>query len=258
MKTQQKEAEGKKQFFRGDPLTSIFLLAAVFFFSQLLAAVLVSLYPTFRNWTDAEGTAWLESIPGKFVFMLIAEAFAIYATVQLVKLSKNSLKKIGLVWPKFRDIGWALIAYGLYFIAYLLVVGVVSQVLPAIDLQQDQQIGFEDAYLTSELIMTFLILVVIVPIAEEIMFRGFLFSSLRQKYAFWPAAVVTGLLFGVAHLQFGSNAPLLWIAAIDTFILSCFLCFLREKLHSIWSPIGLHAIKNMVAFSILFAPRLFF
>lgn len=258
MKAHQEAVIEKKQFFRGDPFTSIFLLAAVFFFSQLLAAILVNIYPALRSWTELEGTTWLSSITGKFVFMLTAEVIAIYATLQLVRLSKHSFKKIGLVLPRFRDMGWALVAYGLYFIVYLVVIGFISQLVPAIDLQQDQQIGFEDAYITSELILTFLILVVIVPIAEEIMFRGFLFSSLREKYAFWPATIVTGILFGAAHLQFGSNAPLLWVAAIDTFILSCFLCFLREKLHSVWSPIGLHAIKNMVAFTILFAPRLFF
>lgn len=259
METAQKPSAVKsKPFFKGDPVTSVVLLMVVFFFSQLLAIGLVSLYPAVRNWTDLESSAWLDSIVGTFLFMLIAEIIAIYATVQLTRLARVSVSKIGLVLPKLRDIGWAFIAYGLYFLVYLVVLGLVSQILPSIDLQQEQQIGFENAYETGEIIMTFLMLVVIVPLAEEIMFRGFLFSSLRAKYAFWPSVVVTGILFGAAHLQFGSNAPLLWVAAIDTFVLSCFLCFLREKLGSIWPAVGLHAIKNAVAFSILFAPRLFF
>lgn len=245
-------------FFRGDPATSIVLLAAVFILSQMLAALLMSLYPAIRSLTEVQAAQWLDSITGRFVFMLAAESLAIYATIQLVRLAKVPVSAIGIVKPKFRDVGWAFIAYGLYFLAYLLVIVAVSQVLPAIDLKQEQQIGFENAYEPAELAMTFLILVVIVPVAEEIMFRGFLFSSLRAKYGFWAAAIVTGVLFGAAHLQFGSNAPLLWVAAIDTFILSCFLCYLRENLASIWAPIGLHAIKNGVAFMILFSPRLFF
>lgn len=247
-----------KPFFRSDPVASIVLLFVVFLASQFVAALLVSLYPAVRSWTDAEATAWLGTITGRFVFVLVAEALAIGMTLELVKRARVSLRRVGLVRPKFRDIGWALIAYGLYFLVYLAVIIAVRVFLPSIDLDQEQQIGFESAHLARELVMTFFALVIFVPIAEEVMFRGFLFSSLRAKYAFWPAAIITGILFGAAHLQFGSEAPLLWVAAIDTFILSCFLCYLKERLGSVWAPISLHAIKNGVAFMVLFAPRLFF
>jgi len=248
----------QRPFFRSDPITSVVLLALVFIASQFIAAILVSLYPAIRSWSEAQGDIWIKTITGRLYSYSLLRILAIWMTIQVTKAAKVQLRRIGLIAPKLRDAGWALIAYGLYFLVYLVVVVGLSQFVPAVDLQQEQQIGFENAYLTRELVMAFLILVVLVPIAEEIMFRGFLFGSLRAKYAFWPAAIVTGVLFGAAHLQFESNAPLLWIAAIDTFILSCFLCYLREQLGSIWAPIGLHAIKNGVAFSILFAPRLFF
>lgn len=246
-----------KPFFRHDPVASILLLAAVFFASQIAAVFLVSLYPAIRDWTQADGSAWLDSITGRFIYVVAAEVLAIYMTLQLVKAARVSAKRIGLVKPRLRDAGWALIAYGLYFLVYMAVIIVASSLIPAVDLQQEQQIGFENAWLTSELAMTFIALVVMVPLAEEVMFRGFLFSSLRAKYKFWPATIVTGLLFGIAHLQFGSGAPLLWVAAIDTFILSCFLCYLREEYKSIWPAAFLHAIKNCVAFMVLFSVRIF-
>lgn len=246
-----------KPFFRNDPATSVILLFLVFLVSQLVAALLVSLYPAIRDWTQQEGVAWFESITGRFVYIVIAEILAIFSTLQLVKKAKVSLGRIGLVWPRMRDIGWALISYGLYFLVYLAVVIVVSNFIPAVDIEQEQQIGFEAAWASSELVMTFVALVIMVPLAEEIMFRGFLFSSLRAKYKFWPATIATGVLFGIAHLQFGSGAPLLWVAAIDTFILSCFLCYLKEKYNSIWPAVFLHAIKNSVAFLILFSSRIF-
>jgi membrane protease YdiL (CAAX protease family) len=59
-------------------------------------------------------------------------------------------------------------------------------------------------------------------------------------------------LFAVAHLQFGSGAPLLWIAAIDTFVLSLFLIYLKDKTDSLWAPILLHMLKNFIAFMALF------
>jgi membrane protease YdiL (CAAX protease family) len=83
--------------------------------------------------------------------------------------------------------------------------------------------------------------------------RGFLFTSLLK-----PAAVHLRrdlspvVLFAAAHLQIGSGAPLLWTAAIDTFILSLVLCYLRYKTGSLWPGIFLHMLKNLLAFLVIF------
>jgi membrane protease YdiL (CAAX protease family) len=79
-----------------------------------------------------------------------------------------------------------------------------------------------------------------------------LYKGLRNKFSFPVAAVATSLLFALGHLQFGSGAPLLWVAGLDTFVLSVVLCYLREKTGSLWPGIMIHAAKNAVAFSVLF------
>ena len=58
--------------------------------------------------------------------------------------------------------------------------------------------------------------------------------------------------WGSAHLPEGGAAGPLYIAAIDTFILSLFLIYLREKTGSLWSSMTLHATKNGVAFMVLY------
>lgn len=245
-----------KPFYKRDPATTIFLTAIIFLASQLLAAILIGLYPAVRNFTEAEAGAWLQSsVAGQFAYILLAEILAIFFVVQCLRLAKVTLQRIGLVRPALRDIGYALVAYGLYFLSYLAVIIVAQLVLPGLDYEQEQQIGFEGAYSGGELLLTYLSLAVLPPIAEEIIFRGFLFTSLRAKFRLRYAVIITSLLFGVAHLQFGANAPLLWVAAIDTFILSCFLCYLRERSGSVWPPVLLHGIKNSIAFVILFGPR---
>ena len=83
--------------------------------------------------------------------------------------------------------------------------------------------------------------------------RGFLFGALRRSTGFWISAAITSVIFASLHLGGGEQgAGLLWIAAIDTFILSLALCYLREKTGRLWASIGLHAIKNGVAFVALF------
>ena len=84
------------------------------------------------------------------------------------------------------------------------------------------------------------------------MVRGFLFTGLTQKMNVVLAAIVTSIIFAAAHLQWGSGAPLLWAAAADTFTLSMVLVWLRHKTGSLWPGIGVHFIKNGIAFLALF------
>ena len=62
------------------------------------------------------------------------------------------------------------------------------------------------------------------------------------------AALITSIIFATAHLEFGEGAPLLWVAAIDTFVLSLALVYVRERTGRLWGSMGVHALKNTVAF----------
>ena len=248
-------ASPKRPFFKRDPLTSVFAVLVVFFASQLAAGIIVSFYPSVKNWTSEQGAEWLtSSTVAQFVYILLAEAFAIWMILGLVRKARATKAKIGLVKPALRDIAYALSGYAVYFVAYIVIVTIASSLSSSLNADQPQKIGFEGAY-GNQLILVFMSLVILPPIAEEIMFRGFLFTSFRQKFRFRYAVLLTSILFGIAHLQFGSGAPLLWVAAIDTFTLSVVLCYLREKTGSIWASIMLHAIKNGVAFIALFHSR---
>src|SRR3989344_1552365 len=104
------------------------------------------------------------------------------------------------------------------------------------------------AVLGVDRLLAFVGLVILPPLAEEILIRGYLYSGLRRSLAFAPAALFTSLLFGLAHLELGAAAAPLWIAAINTFVLSLVLVYLREKAGSLWPPIMVHSLNNLVAF----------
>ncbi len=245
-----------KPFFRFDPAATIALAFAAFLLSQLLAAIVISFYPAMRDWTEAEATAWLRnSVSGQFVFNLTAYSILIGMVLRLIRKANVTPARIGLVAPKVRDVGYGLMAYGLYFLIYIAVLSAVRTFVPGLDIDQEQQIGFEAAYSGGALLMAFMSLVILPPLAEEILFRGFLFTSLRARFNLVHATIITSVLFGAAHLQFGADTPLLWVAAIDTFVLSCVMCYVREKLGSLWPAIFLHAVKNLIAFIVLFGSR---
>jgi hypothetical protein len=84
------------------------------------------------------------------------------------------------------------------------------------------------------------------------MVRGFLYSSLKKALPVVWAVVLTSGIFAIAHLSGGGATGPLYIAALDTFVLSLVLIYLREKTGGLWASITLHAIKNGIAFMALF------
>jgi hypothetical protein len=79
---------------------------------------------------------------------------------------------------------------------------------------------------------------------EELFFRGFLFSGLRQGWSFWPAAVVTGLLFGLVHAPEGITI------VVPLGILGGALAWLYERTGSLWPCIGIHWFNNALALAL--------
>ena len=75
-----------------------------------------------------------------------------------------------------------------------------------------------------------------VGIAEEFAFRGYLQYTLTRGMGFWPAAVVTSILFGLIHLDV--QAP--WRAIANIAVLALFVCMALRRTGSLWFPIGSH------------------
>jgi membrane protease YdiL (CAAX protease family) len=86
--------------------------------------------------------------------------------------------------------------------------------------------------------------VVVAPIVEELFFRGFVFTAMREKLDPIWAAVGTGILFGLVH-AFGSPIGFLPPLAL----LGGLLCIVYWKTGSIYPTIALHCLNNCVALS---------
>lgn len=156
---------------------------------------------------------------------------------------------IGLKVPKWWHIILGILAFVPYYIILIMAVVIIKAfVFPSLDLTQKQDIGFNNVHGSLQLVLTYISVAVIPPIVEEITMRGFLYSSLKKWLPAISAAFVVSILFGVAHLPEGGDSGALWIAGIDTFILSFILITLREWTGNLWAGITLHALKNTVAF----------
>lgn len=187
----------------------------------------------------------------QFVSILVVSVFTfgilyVYARYKGIKLSY-----FGVDRPTFMHVGSALIGLFVYLALYLTIVVIVAAVVPGFDSGQEQDLGVSTSQSGLNLALVFVSLVILPPLVEEFVMRGFLFSGLRPYLSFIQTTIIISILFGAAHLP-GAKEGLLWVGALDTFILSVVLCYLREKSGSLWPSVALHGLKNGMAFTLVF------
>jgi CAAX protease family protein len=106
---------------------------------------------------------------------------------------------------------------------------------------------------TAALVAAAVFVCVIAPIAEEFFFRGFLFGGLRRMrirvagrdIGTWVAAVITGILFGLAHTGSASVQYLIPLG-----FLGFVLCLVRWRTGSLYPCMALHSINNSLALGV--------
>lgn len=84
--------------------------------------------------------------------------------------------------------------------------------------------------------------VVMAPVAEELLFRGLLFGSLRGRFGHWPAALVSGAVFGAIHLGAGQDPFIPVLTALGVV-----LALAYHYSGALYAAIAIHAINNAVS-----------
>lgn len=79
------------------------------------------------------------------------------------------------------------------------------------------------------------IAVLVAPIVEELVFRGFIYQAFERRWGWLLAMISTSTLFGLYH-------PYAWSAFVSSII---FVCVMRRT-GSMWGPIVVHMIFNLL------------
>jgi len=83
-----------------------------------------------------------------------------------------------------------------------------------------------------------IVICTLVPLAEEIMFRGIGYSLL-EPFGRWPAILVVGVLFGLSH-------GLAILLPVIVFF-GCLLAWIRSRTDSVFPGIVAHGVFNLIA-----------
>ncbi len=170
------------------------------------------------------------------------------ATFIIVNLNTGGESKndfLRLKWhhhsQKFVLLGSLLIVVVQPVIVYL---GYFNSILPIPDSFTDIQISqyqmIED-FLTRDGVLLFgLLNIALIPaICEEVLFRGYVLRAFEKSWGIITAIVVSGILFGLFHIQLGNILPLATLGMI--------LAVMTWLSGSLWPAIAAHFINNGAA-----------
>ncbi|NQT32183.1 MAG: CPBP family intramembrane metalloprotease [Candidatus Omnitrophica bacterium] len=96
---------------------------------------------------------------------------------------------------------------------------------------------FMEEKTTSVLWLSVLFAAIFGPIAEEIFFRGFMYSAIKKKFGIFGAMLITSALFSLLHTHI--------VGFFSIMVLGMLLAYLYEKTGSLVSSITVHIIHNV-------------
>lgn len=95
-----------------------------------------------------------------------------------------------------------------------------------------------------------MVMVIVGPLIEELLFRGVLFSALMRRFSAAGSIAISAVLFGIAHLE---GLHFKWFALPNLMLLAAALAWLRWKSASLWPGVLAHSVYNLFALVALFA-----
>jgi CAAX protease family protein len=154
---------------------------------------------------------------------------------------KEALGRLGLRSFQPSAIGWMFAVLGAYYLGAIAFSAIVLE-------PKQEDIGKELGVCNPGIgiaLFAVISIIVLAPLAEEIFFRGFFFAGLRKRWSLWPAALLSGAIFGLVHAPTGPTA------AIPLAGLGVGLAWLYNKTGSLYPSILAHFLNNAIAISVV-------
>ena len=240
-KRAKKDEKYKKRLTVFGALAITLWVGFVFFAAQIVVFLIARMLINAVNWSINENVA-------QTVCMVISYALALGVLILVAKkifsaqVTRDSLGLRGL--PTWTDILLSPVGYIVSLLGAVAIVYVMQLILPVVNWSETQDVGFNNVVSSMDRIITFVALVILAPLMEELIFRGYLYSRLRGKMSALPAIILVSVLFGVMHGQ--------WNVGIVVGVMSVVLCIAREMTGTIYAGILMHMIRNGIAFYMLY------
>ena len=214
------------------------LFAAVLVFVMFVPATVLLAFLIVGGWAhmkDLQTLSWP---------LLVAQVFSYATTLALIMpvlplLAKRTWPQLGLRAPRLSDLSFALVG-AVAMVAATVAAGAAEQALFHLKPDEVQVQLLRSA--RGSMIGAFVFFACIAaPFVEELTFRGFIFNAVRRYSPVWVAALVSSVLFGLAHWQPGNAGALLPLA-----VAGAVLALVYYRTGSLVASMLTHALFNSV------------
>ena len=172
------------------------------------------------------------------VAFIVAAIFCAQLGGRSVRAWQFGLRPPRVGWPRAAGVIFGLI------VAFLIVNAIWSVIVNPGKEKILEQLGSNES--AALLVLSAGLTCVVAPIAEEFLFRGFMFTALRGWCGTIAAAAITGVLFGGVHV---GSAPALDLVPLAA--LGFGLCLVYRYTGSLYPCIAAHSLNNSIAFASL-------
>ncbi len=187
-------------------------------------------------------------VPG-MVIQLILEAVIVAILVwALPRVSGFSLSDLGFKTLTGKEIGFAAVGA---IVMWIVVNGGASLVQTLTHEEHQQQVVQMFKAVKNPSVMAFFAVfaILLAPIAEEMVFRVFLFNVGLRYGGFWLGAIISGILFGLAHGDLFVLLPLALGGVV--------LCYVYYRTRNAYASMITHGLFNsFTVIALIFAPNL--
>ena len=218
-------------------IKNFLIVISLAFIFQFVSGFLVAIL------TKGNSSAFLETSTGTLI-MSVVNNFCYLLAIFLVYGFKNSITDFFAVKKKAIRVGviWGLIALTMNFVVSL----ASNMWYQANDMSPAKQNivqvleNFDGPYMLLTIGLTSLL----IPVFEEILYRGVLQRTLQQRYSVRTGLIISSLLFAVMHFD--------WYQLPGLFVIGMCFGIAYNKTNSLLSPIIAHMVNNIFALALLF------
>ena len=206
---------------------------------QILLALLVIIYSKTWFWWIFNHFSARFVVASREYFLILAFLELIVTFIAILYLLVFEGRRIFELKWKWRYPVYLLLAYGVSYLSDI----VFSFLTPA---TSNQMALNELTEMTGRQELPYLLLIVCLlgPITEELVYRGVLMNTFLKDSPWYGDVLLSACVFGYVHVADGIT-PLAFFTYASG---GAFLAFLYRKTHSLYYPTLLHIIINITAF----------
>jgi membrane protease YdiL (CAAX protease family) len=228
---------------------TVVLAVPLYFVAVLLAAAVLAAIVYLLDASARRGPG-APPDPGRISELVAAPAFLIIGALVQSLVGAGIALVAGALSPEplpkrlaLRRHGLGAASLAVASLGMLLVGSVVSELASALGIPLTGSIAELErvvrALSPAALAPAALVLGVVAPICEELLFRGYLQTRFCTRWGSWTGVLLASALFGVAHLD--------WLQGASAFAGGVFLGWLTVRTGSIVPAIVAHAANNLAA-----------